>query len=152
MTLGTAFALQITCVGAQVQKTVLHLLRRMRGHKRALALTAHHQILGSQLINRLAHRALADLEAASQLHLTGNQLAGTPFTHFQTLQDQALDLLIQGAERWSGNASCAMVAGVVIWSGVVKNGHGGLEGFASGVQCTKMQAGNEAAKPQSYLI
>jgi len=55
-----------------------------RGHdakQRAIedTLTAHQQIVGSQLVNRFAHRALTDLETRGQFDFTGNDLAGFPW-------------------------------------------------------------------------
>lgn len=123
MALCAAFALQVASIGAQIQKAVLHLLGGVSGYKRAFALAAHDQIFGSQLIDCLAHRALADLEACCQLHFTGDQFSGAPFASFQTLQDQALDLLVQRAEGWGGDAGTTAMAGVVVRGCVVGAGH-----------------------------
>ena len=46
----------------------------VRGDEGALALAAHQQVLGRQLVDRLAHRALAHLEARGQLDLARDRL------------------------------------------------------------------------------
>ena len=74
----------------------------MGGHKGALALLAHDQVLRRQFVNCLAHRALADLEASGQLDLAGNQFAGLPLACLQALRDERLDLLVQGRKRRRG--------------------------------------------------
>ncbi|MNL67439.1 hypothetical protein D3C87_1920260 [compost metagenome] len=97
--MGGAFYPRIAGVGQQLQKPVLHVLLGMGGHKRALALAAHDQVFGGQFVDGLAHGALADAKARGQFHLARNGLTGLPLTLLQALQDEALDLLIQRAER-----------------------------------------------------
>jgi hypothetical protein len=70
----------------------------MRGNKRAPALAAHHQVVGSHLVDGLAHRALADAVAGGQFDLGRNRLAGLPFARLQALQNQAFDLPVQRTE------------------------------------------------------
>jgi hypothetical protein len=82
----------------QPQETELHVLFSMRRDERALALAAHQQVLGSEFVDRLAHRALAHLEARRQFHLARNDIARTPFGLLQAAHDQRLDLLVQRAE------------------------------------------------------
>ena len=84
------------------------------GHKGAFALPAHHQVFGGQFVNGLAHCALADAKARSQLHFAWDGLARLPFTLLQALQDQPLDLLVQRAERWRGDARSALRSGGVV--------------------------------------
>jgi hypothetical protein len=62
--------LQVAGIRAQLQKAVLHLLRGVGGHKRALALAAHDQIFGGQLVDGLAHVPWLTLKrAASSISL-----------------------------------------------------------------------------------
>jgi hypothetical protein len=75
------------------------MLFRMRGDEGPLALAAHHEIFGGEFVDRLAHRALAHAIARGQVHLAGDGFAGLPLAGLQALQDQALDLLVQRAER-----------------------------------------------------
>ena len=77
----------------------MHVLFGMGGHERAFALPPHEQVLGRQFVNGLAHRALADAVAGGQFHLTRDGFAWLPLAGLQALQDQLLDLLVQGAER-----------------------------------------------------
>lgn len=67
-------------------------------------------MFGGQLIDRLAHRALAHLEAGGQIDFAGDEFAGLPFAAVQALDEQALDLAVQRTEsgplaRWTGGAS-----------------------------------------------
>jgi hypothetical protein len=62
LALGT---LRLVAVGHQPQEAELRLGLVMGGHEGALALAAHHQVFGRQFVDGLAHRALADLEAAA---------------------------------------------------------------------------------------
>ena len=55
-------------------------------HKRALALAARDQVLGRQLVDGLAHRALAHAKACGQLDLARNGLAGLPLAMLQAVQ------------------------------------------------------------------
>ena len=70
----------------------------MRGDEGSLALASNEQILSRHFIDRLAHSALTDIEACREFNLTGNRLARTPLAGLKTLQEQALDLTIQGTE------------------------------------------------------
>ena len=70
----------------------------VRGHKGALALAPDQEVVSGQLVDGFANCALADPVARGQVHLAGDALAGLPFAALQTLQDQALDLLVQRAE------------------------------------------------------
>jgi len=88
----------VAIVWNQAQEAVLHLALGVGGHEGAPTLAAHHQMLGGQLVDGLAHRPLADAKAPRQLDLTGDQIAGLPLTGLQALQNQRLDLLVQGAK------------------------------------------------------
>jgi hypothetical protein len=52
--------------GIRRRKRYWRALLGVRGHEGALALAAHQQVLGGQLVDGLAHRALADAEARGQ--------------------------------------------------------------------------------------
>ena len=98
--LGGALHAGVAGVGQQLEKTVLNMLLGMRGHEGALALAAHHEIFGRQIVDGLAYRALAHSKARSQLHLARDGLTGLPLALLKALQNQSLDLLVQRAERW----------------------------------------------------
>ena len=70
-------------VGHQAQEAELDLLLGMGGDEGALALAAHQQVLGGELVDRLAHRALADLEARGEFDLARDRLAGLPLAGLQ---------------------------------------------------------------------
>ncbi|MNI52979.1 hypothetical protein D3C73_1077930 [compost metagenome] len=55
-------------------------------------------MLGGQLIDRLAHRALAYLKTGSQIDFAGDEFTGLPFAAFKTLNEQILDLAIERTE------------------------------------------------------
>ena len=57
-------------------------------------LTAHQDVLGGKLVDRLAHRSLAHAEARRQLDLRRDGLAGLPFARDKALGEQDLDLLV----------------------------------------------------------
>ena len=86
-------------VGHQAQKAVLHLCFGMRGNEGAFALAAHQHAIGSQRVQRLAHGALADLEALRQFGLARQRLAGLPLAGTEAARQQTLDLLVQRTER-----------------------------------------------------
>ena len=88
----------VAVVGEQAEKSVAHLLLGMRGHKSALALTAHQQVFCGQFVDRFAHGALANLETAGQIDFAWNSRAGLPLAGLQALQHQHLDLLVERAE------------------------------------------------------
>ena len=67
----------------------------MGSDKCALALLAHQQVLAGKCAYGLAHRALADAEAAGKLDFTGNHFAWTPLSRYQALGDQTLDLPVK---------------------------------------------------------
>ena len=92
------FRICLIYIRHQAQKTVLHLLFGVRGHKGAPPLAAHQQMPGGQFVNRLAHRSLADAKPRRQLHFAGNHLCGLPFALLQAAQDQIPDLLIKRPE------------------------------------------------------
>lgn len=97
-------------VGGQAQEAVAHAGFMVGGDEGALALAAQQQVFGGQLIDRLAHRALAHLEAGGQIDFAGDEFAGLPFAAVQALDEQALDLAVQRTEsgplaRWTGGAS-----------------------------------------------
>ena len=71
----------------------------MRRDERALTLTAHQQVVGGELVDRFAHRALAHLEARGKFHFARDRFAGTPFAGLEAARDQRLDLLVERAER-----------------------------------------------------
>jgi hypothetical protein len=89
-------------IGLQAQEAELGGLLGMGGDEGALALAAHQQVLGRQLVDRLAHRALADLEARGQFGLARDRLAGAPQAGLQLARHQRLDLPVQRAERRRG--------------------------------------------------
>ena len=89
----------IVIVGHQAQKAELRGLLGMRGDEGAAALAPHEQVLGREFVDRLSHRALADLEAARQLDLAGDRLARAPDAGLQFARHQRLHLLVQRAER-----------------------------------------------------
>jgi hypothetical protein len=89
-------------VGHQLQETEVGARLVVGGHEGALALAAHDQVLGRELVDGLAHRALADLVAAGQLDFAGDQFARLPLAGLQALRDQRLDLLVQRGERGGG--------------------------------------------------
>ena len=70
-----ALAIQVALFREKAQKPVLHLLFGVGRDKSAFTLAPDQQILGGQLIDGFAHRALADFEAPGQLGLTGNGTA-----------------------------------------------------------------------------
>jgi hypothetical protein len=74
------------------------LLLGVGGDKSAFALPAHHQVFGGQLVNRFAHRALADAKARGQVHLAGDHVPRLPLATLQALQDQYFDLLVERTE------------------------------------------------------
>jgi hypothetical protein len=98
--LSGSFTAGVTIVRNQLEKTVLHLAFGVRCYECALALTPYQQVFGRQLVDRLAHSTLADLEAGRQFNFAGNDRAGLPFASLQALQDENLDLLVQRAEGW----------------------------------------------------
>ena len=67
----------------------------VRGDISPLALAPQQQVFRREFIDRRRIGTLADAKAASQLGLVGNNLARSPFTAFQRLKDQALDLPIE---------------------------------------------------------
>jgi len=81
----------------------------MGGDEGALALPSHQQVLGRQLVDRLAHRALAHLVAGGDVHFAGDRLAGLPLAGLQAARDQRLDLLVQRAERRPGRVRGGVV-------------------------------------------
>ena len=64
----------------------------------ALALAAGEQVIGGKFIDGLAHGALAHLEPRGELELARDRLARLPFAMIKRLDDQILDLAVQGAE------------------------------------------------------
>src|SRR5690606_5020253 len=99
-------------VGREAQKTEPHLGFVVRGHEGALALAAQQQVFGGQFVDGLAHRTLADLKARRELELAGYCLARLPFATVEPLQQQSLDLLIQGAERRTATGSIRVGASI----------------------------------------
>ena len=80
----------------------------MGSDKGALALTSHQQVLGSHLVDGLAHGTLTDIEANSKIGFAGYGIPRLPFTRFQTLQDQFLDLPIERTEGWRRRGNTCM--------------------------------------------
>src|SRR5699024_8996772 len=80
----------------QAQKAEPDACLLVGGHVGTLALATDQEIIGGELVYGLAHRALTDLEAAGKLHLAGDGVAGLPLTLVQALEQQTLDLLVQG--------------------------------------------------------
>ena len=88
----------LTVIRHQPQKSEVNPILMVGRNKGALALPSDQEIFIGQLINGLANCALADLETPGQFDFTGNRCAGFPLTGLQTLQNQDLDLLVQGTE------------------------------------------------------
>jgi hypothetical protein len=91
------------------------MLLGMRRDEGALALAAHHEVLGREFVDRLAHRALAHAEARGKVHLARDGLARLPLARLQALQDQGLDLLVErteGRRRGLGRAEGVFMAAV----------------------------------------
>jgi hypothetical protein len=99
-------------VGHQLEEAEVGALFVVSGNEGALPLPAHDQVLGRKLVDRLAHRALADLEARSEFDFAGHQFARLPFARLQALRDQGLDLLVQRPERRRAIAACAVAVRV----------------------------------------
>src|SRR5690606_33706270 len=95
-------------VGQQAQEAELGARLVMGGDERAAPLSPDHQVLGRELVDRLADRALADSVTASQLHLARDRLAGLPLARLQALRQQPLDLNIE--RHVAGNAGHADIA------------------------------------------
>ena len=68
------------------------------GDEGAAALAAHHDVLGRQLVQGLAHGALTDLQLGRQARLAGQDLARLPRAGGDALAHEIADLLVQGAE------------------------------------------------------
>ena len=64
----------------------------------AAALAAHQQAAGGHLVQRLAHRALADAQFLGQLHLARQEVAGPPIAADQPFDQQIPDLLVEWLE------------------------------------------------------
>ena len=94
---GADIARALGGIGRQPQEAVLLVLLGVRGDEGALALAPHEQVLGGQFVDRLAHRALAHLEARGQFGLGRDRLAGLPVAALQATRDQRLHLLVQRA-------------------------------------------------------
>src|SRR5436305_171761 len=84
----------LVAVGHHAQEAVLVRRLGMGGDKGALALAPHDDVLGGELVDRLAHRALAHAEARGELDLRRDGLAGLPLARNEALREQDLDLLI----------------------------------------------------------
>ena len=124
----------------QAQEAVFDVALVVAGHEGARALAAHHQVLGGQFVDGLAHGALAHVVALGQFHFAGDGFERLPFAGFQTVQDGLLDLLVERAEggrglrQWCGNRSAGLrhdgVGG--LWGEVWHGGYGRVvrEGFA----------------------
>jgi hypothetical protein len=122
----------------------------MRGDEGAFALTAHEEVFGRELIDGLAHRALAHAKARGQFDLARDRFARLPLALLQTLQYQPLDLLVQRAECRRGGCSCSRRGGV---GGVGQRGHGWR--WSKAGRCARDHAALEQYKyafAQSYLI
>ena len=102
-----------------------HLALGMRAHNRALALAARDQVPGRQLVDGLAHRALAHAKACGQLDLARNGLAGLPLAMLQAVQYQPLDLLVQRAEGRRDRCRAATCGGRAFGAGRKQGRHGG---------------------------
>ncbi len=108
---------QAFCIGNQFKESVLKCLLGVGGHKGAFALAAKQQVLLGQLVHGFAHRALTDLKARGQLKFAWNHLTGLPFTCFEALQNQHLDLLVQrakGRHFWAER----IPFGQAVWGGI----------------------------------
>src|SRR5258706_9766013 len=85
-------------IGHYAQEPELEGRLVVRRDKRALALAAHQDVLRRELVDRLAHRALAHLVARGELELGRDRLARLPDAGDQALGEQDLDLLVERAE------------------------------------------------------
>jgi hypothetical protein len=77
-------------------------LRRVRRNERALALLAYHDVLCRELVEGLAHGALADLEFGGEAELGRQCLAGPPRAGDEALHQQVLDLRVKRPETGGG--------------------------------------------------
>ena len=62
------------------------------GDESSLSLTANQQIFRRHLVNRLAHRSLAHIEARRQFAFAGYCITRTPLAGLQTADHELLDL------------------------------------------------------------
>src|SRR5262249_45171551 len=92
-------------VGQQAKEAVLVSGLRVRRDERPLALAAHEDVVERELVDRLAHGALAHAIALRELELRRDRLAGLPLARFQALREQPLDLLVERAERRRDHSS-----------------------------------------------
>src|SRR5262245_35978313 len=74
------------------------MLLRVGSDESALALAPQQQVLGGKLVDRLAHRSLADPEAPREVHFTRDGFTRFPLAGLQALQNEGLDLLVERAE------------------------------------------------------
>jgi len=74
------------------------------GDEGSLALAPHEEVFGDHLVDRLAHRSLADAEAQRQYAFARNRRARRPFAFFEAMRDEPLDLPIKRAESRRGRA------------------------------------------------
>src|SRR5699024_3053140 len=81
-------------IRGQLQKTKTHLGLGVCRHKGSLALAANQQVVSRQLIDGLAHRALAYLKTRGELVFAGYSLTWLPLALIQPLQQQGFDLLV----------------------------------------------------------
>ena len=71
-------------------------LLRVLGDVGALALPAVDQAVGRERVERLAHRALAHVQAAGERLLRRQRLAGGPLAGGNLLHEEVVDLLVEG--------------------------------------------------------
>src|SRR5690606_7767075 len=91
----TAQRLAAFVVGQQAQEAELGACLVMGGDESAAPLSADHEVVGREFVDRLAHRALAHAIAAGQFHLARDRFARLPLARLQALRQQPLDLNIE---------------------------------------------------------
>src|SRR5690606_41896151 len=82
----TAEFLAAFVVGQQPQEAELGARLVVGRDEGAPPLPSYHQVVASELVDRLAHGALAHAIAAGEFDLAGDRLAGLPFARLQALR------------------------------------------------------------------
>src|SRR6185437_11156050 len=83
---------------ADVKEAEERTLLAMLGDEGAAALLALDEILRRHLVERLAHRSLADAELDGEPPLAGQRIAGPPVAAQHAANHQILDLRIEGTK------------------------------------------------------
>src|SRR5687768_3388830 len=82
-------------IGHHAQEAILVRRLAVRCDEGTLALAAREDRLGRELLDRLAHRALAHAVSCRELDLRGDRLAGLPLARDEAVREQYLDLLVE---------------------------------------------------------